>query len=145
MNQQFYKNMALWVVILVMILLLVTTLRQGEQPPPEKDYSEFLTMVEHDQVRKVVIEEGHIRGESIDGPFSTYAPAITEELIARLHASEIDIKAQPKAESSFWRQILIMWFPLLLFIGLWIFFIRQMQAGGGKASRHPLRRTTASS
>ncbi len=48
--------MALWVVILVMILLLVTMLRQGEQPPPEKDYSEFLTMVEHDQVRKVVIE-----------------------------------------------------------------------------------------
>jgi cell division protease FtsH len=132
-NQQFYKNMALWVVILVMILLLVTMLRQGEPAPPEKDYSEFLTMVESGQVKKVVIEEGNIRGESSEGEFTTYAPAVTEELIAQLRAAGVDIKAQPKPEGSFWRQVLIMWFPLLLFIGLWIFFIRQMQAGGGKA------------
>jgi cell division protease FtsH len=132
-NQQFYKNMALWIVILVMILLLVTMLRQSEPAPPEKNYSEFLSMVENGQVQKVVIEEGNIRGEGPEGPFTTYAPAMTEDLIARLHANDIDIKAQPKPEGSFWRQILIMWFPLLLFIGLWIFFIRQMQAGGGKA------------
>jgi cell division protease FtsH len=132
-NQQFYKNMALWVVILVMILLLVTMLRQGEPAPPEKDYSEFLTMVETGQVKKVVIEEGNIRGESSEGEFTTYAPAVTEELIAQLRDAGVDIKAQPKPEGSFWRQVLIMWFPLLLFIGLWIFFIRQMQAGGGKA------------
>jgi cell division protease FtsH len=125
--------MALWVVILVMILLLVTMLRQSEPAPPEKDYSEFLTMIEGGQVQKVVIEEGHIRGQSPEGEFTTYAPAVTEELIALLHANNIDIKAQPKPEGSFWRQVLIMWFPLLLFIGLWIFFIRQMQAGGGKA------------
>ncbi|MBW1688335.1 MAG: ATP-dependent metallopeptidase FtsH/Yme1/Tma family protein, partial [Deltaproteobacteria bacterium] len=79
MNQQFYRNMALWVVILVMVLLLITMLRQSEPAPPEKDFTEFLAMVESSQVRKVVIEEGHIRGESIDGEFTSYVPAVTEE------------------------------------------------------------------
>ena len=134
MNQQFYKNMALWVVILVMILLLVTMLRQGEPPVPEKHYTEFLALVEQDQVASVVIEEGNIEVTTTnDGVFKTFAPAVTQDLIDSLVSKRVDIKAQPKPESSFWRQILIMWFPLLLFIGLWIFFIRQMQAGGGKA------------
>ena len=133
MNQQFYRNMALWVVILVMILLLITMLRQSEPGPPEKDFTEFLSMVEARQVQKVVIEEGHIRGESIDGEFISYAPVVTEELIKELREAGVEIKAQPKPESSIWRQVVIMWFPLLLFIGLWVFFIRQMQAGGGKA------------
>ena len=78
MNQQFYKNMAVWVVILVMILLMLTMFRQGEQVPPEKDYSEFLALVEQGQVQKVVMEEGYIRGETKDGSFSTYAPTVTE-------------------------------------------------------------------
>jgi cell division protease FtsH len=90
-------------------------------------------MVEKGEVRKVLIEEGHIRGEGSEGPFTTYAPTLTQELIEELRRAGVEIKAQPKPEGSFWRQVLIMWFPLLLFIGLWIFFIRQMQAGGGKA------------
>ena len=63
MNQQFYKNMALWVVILVMILLLVTMLRQSEAPPPELAYSDFLARVEAGDVQSVLIEEGHISGQ----------------------------------------------------------------------------------
>ena len=134
MNQQFYKNMALWVVILVVILLLVTMLKQEQTAPPEIAFSDFLTNVETDRVEEVTIEEGNIHGRLIDGgEFTTYAPAITEDLLSQLHQREIQITAKPKEESSFWRQILIMWFPLLLFIGLWVFFIRQMQSGGGKA------------
>jgi len=133
-NQQFYKNMALWVVILVMILLLVTMLRQNEAPLPDKDYTEFLALVQGDEVERVTIEEGNVKGELKDGSgFTTYVPDVNAELIALLQSHEVQIKAQPKPEGSFWRQILIMWFPLLLFIGLWIFFIRQMQSGGGKA------------
>src|SRR5262249_12656542 len=74
LNQQFYKNMAVWVVILVMILLMVTMFRQGDQVPPEKDYSEFVALVEKGQVEKVLLEDGYIRGETAEGPFSTYAP-----------------------------------------------------------------------
>ena len=134
MNQQFYKNMALWVVILVMILLLVTMLRQGETPPPDLAYSDFLTRVEAGDVQSVLIEEGHISGQLGDGSdFSTFAPSVGEELLAKLRAQKIEIRAQPKPEGSFWRQVLMMWFPMLLIVGLWVFFIRQMQAGGGKA------------
>jgi cell division protease FtsH len=134
LNQQFYRNMALWVVILVMILLLVTMLRQGQEPTPPLAYSDFLEKVEFEQVATVTIEENEVTGTLTDGSeFSTYAPAITEGLLALLGEKVATIEARPKPEGSFWRQILIMWFPLLLIIGLWIFFVRQMQSGGGKA------------
>jgi cell division protease FtsH len=134
LNQQFYRNMALWVVILVMILLLVTMLRQSQQPEPPLAYSDFIDRVEKGDVESVTIEENQITGRYADGSeFQTYAPAITEGLLAQLSEKVAKLEARPKPEGSFWRQVLIMWFPLLIFIGLWIFFIRQMQAGGGKA------------
>jgi cell division protease FtsH len=135
-NQQFYKNLALWVVILVVMLLLFTTLKQNEAAPPNIAYSEFMDSVRTSQVESVTIEEGHIDGKYVDGrKFTTYAPptAITNELLAELEDQGIRTEAKPRDEGSFWRQILIMWFPLVLFIGLWVFFIRQMQSGGGKA------------
>jgi cell division protease FtsH len=133
-NQQFYKNMALWVVILVMILLLVTMLKQGQQAPPELTYSEFLQKVDTEQLESVTIEENTVVGKLTDGTeFSSYLPVVSDEILDQLEAKNVQITARPKPEGSFWRQVLIMWFPLLLFIGLWFFFIRQMQAGGGKA------------
>ncbi|MDP6978352.1 MAG: ATP-dependent zinc metalloprotease FtsH [Myxococcota bacterium] len=126
--------MALWVVILVVILLLVTMLNQDEAAPPDIAYSEFLINLEDSSIESVMIEEGVIKGKLNDGTeFTTYAPVVTQELITQLREHNVSFEAQPKDEGSFWRQILIMWFPLLLFIGLWIFFIRQMQSGGGKA------------
>ena len=134
MNQQFYKNMALWVVILVGMLMLFTMLRQEQETPPDLAYSDFVIAVEDGQIEKVTIEEGSISGVQIDGrEFTTYAPTISQDLLALLKEKQVIVKAQPKDEGGFWRQILIMWFPLLLFVGIWIFFIRQMQSGGGKA------------
>ena len=134
MNQQLYKNMALWVVILMMILLLVTMLRQTQTENPPLPYSEFLAKIDTGEIESVEIEEGNISGHFTNGgDFTTFAPVVTDDLLGRLYAQNIKIEARPKEEGSFWRQILIMWFPLLLFIGLWLFFIRQMQSGGGKA------------
>ena len=135
MNQQFYKNMALWVVILVMILLLVTMLRQTQTEEPPLPYSEFLAKIETGEIESVDIEEGgNINGHFTNGgDFTTFAPVVGDDLLNRLNVQGITIEARPKEEGSFWRQILIMWFPLVLFIGLWLFFIRQMQSGGGKA------------
>ena len=134
MNQQFYKNMALWVVILVGMLMLFTMLRQEQETPPDLAYSDFVIAVEDGQIEKVTIEEGSISGVQIDGrEFTTYAPTISQDLLALLKEKQVNVKAQPKDEGGFWRQIMIMWFPLLLFVGIWIFFIRQMQSGGGKA------------
>jgi len=133
-NQQFYKNMALWVVILVGMLMLFTMLRQEQETPPDLAYSDFVIAVEDGQIEKVTIEEGSISGVQIDGrEFTTYAPTISQDLLALLKEKQVNVKAQPKDEGGFWRQIMIMWFPLLLFVGIWIFFIRQMQSGGGKA------------
>jgi cell division protease FtsH len=135
-NQQFYKNLALWVVILVVMLLLFTTLKQNEAAPPNVAYSEFMDSVVTGEVESVTIEEGNIEGKYTDGrKFTSYAPptVITNEFLADFKERGIRTEVKPRDEGSFWRQILIMWFPLVLFIGLWIFFIRQMQSGGGKA------------
>jgi len=121
-------------VFLVFIMLLVSMLQQDGVATPEVAFSEFISEVDNRGVEEVVIEEGQINGRFSDGrEFTTYAPVITEDLLNQLQKQNVKVSARPKAESSFWRQILIMWFPLLLFIGLWIFFIRQMQSGGGKA------------
>ena len=134
MNQQFYKNMALWVVILVGMLMLFTMLRQDQETPPDLAYSDFVIAVEDGQIAEITIEEGSISGIQVDGgEFTTYAPTISQDLLALLKEKQIKVKAQPKDEGGFWRQIMVMWFPLLLFVGIWIFFIRQMQSGGGKA------------
>jgi cell division protease FtsH len=118
----------------VVILLLVSMLKQEKPPPPDIAYSEFIGNVDDRRVDSVTIEEGHIHGTLSSGEeFNTYAPVISDDLLTRLAESDVKVTAKPLEESSFWRQILIMWFPLLLFIGLWVFFIRQMQSGGGKA------------
>ena len=135
MSQQFYKNMALWVIVLVILLLGFSLLKQEESPPPDIAYSAFIQNVEHGNVEAVTIEEGGRISGSLSGgeKFITHAPAITEQLLADLRSGDVEVTSQPREESGFWRQILIMWFPLLLFIGLWVFVIRQMQSGGGKA------------
>ena len=134
MNQQFYKNMALWVVILLMVLMLVTMLRQNQPPTQEIPYSEFLSRIDAGDVESVTIEENHISGRMKSaGEFATYAPTLTEGLLTQLKGKNVQINARPARESPLWQTVLIYWFPFLLFIGLWIFFLRQMQAGGGKA------------
>jgi len=137
LNQQFYKNLALWVVILVMILMLVTMLRQGQTTPPPLAYNDFVEKIEGDEVAELTLEEGHVQGKYKDGggEFTTYIPptVLSQDLLEAWRARGVAIHPQPKPEASFLRQALMMWFPLLVIIGLWVFFIRQMQAGGGKA------------
>ena len=136
MNQQFYKNLALWVVILVVMLLLFTTLKENESPVPNIAFSEFMDQVTTNQIEAVTIEEGHIEGKYADGrKFTTYAPptAITGEFLSDLDGRSIRTEVKPRDEGSYWSQLLIMWVPFILLIGLWMFFMRQMQGGSGKA------------
>ena len=134
MNQQFYKNMALWVVLLLMILLLVTVLRQSKTTPAEITYTDFMAKIEAGDIDRVTLEEGHVTGILTDGSdFATYVPPVFETLVPTLESQGIEITARPKRESSVWQQMLIWWVPFLVLIGLWVFFVRQMQSGGGKA------------
>jgi cell division protease FtsH len=133
-NQQIYRNLAVWVVLLLMLVVLVTMLRQGQTAPTEISFTDFESHVVAGDIQKVVIEDKQITGQLRDaGDFQTYAPAVTESLITELKSHGIEIVARPPQESPLWQQALIWYLPFLLMIGLWIFFVRQMQAGGGKA------------
>jgi cell division protease FtsH len=134
LNQHFYRSAALWIVMFLMILVVIAMLRQGQPAPQEISYSQFRSQVESGQIKSVTIEEGHISGTTAAGEaFATYAPAVTQELLDTLKAQGVEVAARPARESPLWQQLFIYWMPFLILIGLWVFFLRQMQAGGGKA------------
>ena len=133
----FNKNLALWVIIALLVFALFnmfqgTSTQQG--PQNSLAFSDFLTSVESGEVRDVVIQGNNIAGHYRDGRnFVTYAPE-DPGLITKLSAQGVRISARPTDDGSptLWG-VLISWFPMLLLIGVWIFFMRQMQGGSGKA------------
>ena len=127
----FYKNLALWLVISLMMIMLFQVFKQPERGTEPVSYSEFLSMVESESVIQVTIQGDNVAGISSQGPFKTYAPK-DPELIKLLRSRGVKITARPQEDSS-WFQVFISWVPMLLLIGVWIFFMRQMQVGGGKA------------
>ncbi len=129
----FYKNLALWLVISLMVILLFNMFNQPQTSRLETTYSQFLEAVRKGEVAQVTIQGDHILGVYVNGsPFRTYVPQ-DPDLIRILRERGIEIQAKPKEESPWYMTILISWFPMLLLIGVWIFFMRQMQMGGGKA------------
>jgi cell division protease FtsH len=127
----FYKNLALWLVISLMMIMLFQIFKQPEGSRTSVGYSDFLSMVENESVIQVTIQGDSIAGISSQGPFKTYAPK-DPELIGLLRSKGVKISAKPEEDSS-WFQVFLSWVPMLLLIGVWIFFMRQMQVGGGKA------------
>jgi cell division protease FtsH len=131
----FSKNLALWVII-GLLLVALFNLFQGSATRPQTSlaFSDFLSQVENGQVTDVNIAGNQVTGHFIDGrAFSTYAPD-DPKLVERLHDKGVKISAAPADDgvpSLF--GVFVSWFPMLLLIGVWIFFMRQMQAGGGKA------------
>ncbi len=130
---QFYKNLALWLVIsLVMIMLFNMMTQQGRDLKPVP-YTTFLAALEEGEVVDVTIQGSNIKGTYSDGSaFKTYAPD-DPDLISQLREQGVAIEAEPDESNSFWMSVLVSWGPILLLIAVWIFFMRQMQSGGGKA------------
>jgi len=129
----FYKNLALWIVITLMMIMLYNLFSQQNLSEIKISYSEFLAMVENERVSEVLIQgqELHVK-DSNGGRFKVFAPQDTE-LIKILRNKGITITAKPTGDSPWYISILASWFPMIVLIGVWIFFMRQMQAGGGKA------------
>ncbi|MHC8509235.1 MAG: ATP-dependent zinc metalloprotease FtsH [Rhodospirillales bacterium] len=132
----FGRNLALWVVIALLLIALFNLFQGASQPNPQAHlaYSDFVRSVESGDVREVTIRGQTINGVTVNGRgFQTYAPD-GADVVSRLYDQNVRINAQPPEEGSppLWN-ILISWFPMLLLIGVWIFFMRQMQGGGGKA------------
>jgi cell division protease FtsH len=100
---------------------------------PEIVFSEFMTAVDRGDVQKVTIQGHNIQGEYKNGErFRTFAPN-DPELVKSLREKKVKIAAKPEEDSPWYMVLLLNWFPMLLLIGVWIFFMRQMQVGGGKA------------
>jgi cell division protease FtsH len=114
-----------------MVIMLFQIFKQPEKGSAGLSYSEFLSLVERGNVVQVIIQGENISGLSSQGPFRTYVPR-DPELIKLLRSKDVKITAKPEEDSN-WFQILLSWVPMLLLIGVWVFFMRQMQVGGGKA------------
>ena len=130
------RNLVLWVIILVLIVALFNLFQAPTSRTQSREisFTEFMASVEGNEVNSVTIQGNNITGKTREGtPFKTYAPD-DPSLVPSLRSNGVDIKAVPRSdgETTLW-SILISWFPMLLLIGVWIFFMRQMQGGGGKA------------
>ncbi len=126
------RNIILWVVIaLVLVAVFNNVGSKKTVDPTAMSYSQFIGAVNAAQVKQVTIEGQTVHGITATGEkFSTFTPD-DPHLVDDLLKNNVEVKALPPEQPSLLMQILISWFPMLLFIGVWIFFIRQMQGGGG--------------
>ncbi|SJM95789.1 protease, ATP-dependent zinc-metallo [Crenothrix polyspora] len=125
------KNIILWVVIAVVLMSIFNNFApQNERGDAPLSYSQFIHAVKAGQVQQVIIDEHIIKGRMQGGQtFRTYAPSDTH-LVDDLLANNVEIKAVPPEQPSLIMQLLVSFGPMLLLIGVWVFFMRQMQGGG---------------
>ena len=132
MNQA-TKNLALWLVLGLMFLLLFNVFTRQQGREPEIIFSDFWSAVERGDVQEVTIQGQHVHGKYQSGErFRTFSPS-DPDMVKTLREKNIRIAAKPEDDSPWYFVLLVNWFPMLLLIGVWIFFMRQMQVGGGKA------------
>ena len=127
------KNLILWGVIAVILLSVFSNITQRAGSSNSINYSEFITQVKEGMIDRVTIEGREILGETKSRQsFKTYSPETNNNaMIGDLLANGVVIEAKPPEPPSLLMNIFISWFPFLLLIGIWIFFMRQMQGGGG--------------
>jgi cell division protease FtsH len=127
------KNIALWLVVSLIFILLYHMFNQPRGAREEMIFSDFIAAVDKGQVTEVTIQGESVYGTLNGGKaFKTYAPK-DASLVGHLKEKGVRIAAKPADDSPWYMSVLVSWFPTLLLIGVWIFFMRQMQAGGGKA------------
>ena len=125
------KNLILWVVI---ALVMMTVFKNFSNPTMsgEITYSQFISDIKTGRIGTVSIEGNSITGNHTDGTrFTTYSPETNNDsLIGTLLENNVEIKGAEPNKNSFWAHALISWFPIILLLGIWIYFMRQMQGGG---------------
>jgi cell division protease FtsH len=128
----FYKNLALWMVIGLIVILLFNLFQANQSPRGEIVFSDFLKKVESGEVREVTLRGNAVTGRLSDGSTFRSFTADYPDLVKTLRDRGVKIEVKPP-DTNPWYAILLQWVPMLLFIGVWIFFMRQMQGGGAKA------------
>ncbi len=132
MNQT-TRNLLLWGVIALAMVMLYNMFQQPQSANQQISYTEFLQQVDRGDIAEVIIQGKTLIGRNLSGgKLQTYAPA-DGDLVNRLMEKKVAIKAKPLDEQPWYMTLFVSWFPMLLLIGVWIFFMRQMQGGGGKA------------
>ena len=126
------KNVILWIVIAVVLLSVFQSFRPNNQRVLTIPYSTFLSYIEDGSVQEVIFDDDTINGVRLGEAFVTYNPETDNTaLIGTLDQNNVVIEAKPPKQQSFLSQLFISSFPILLLIGVWVYFMRQMQGTGG--------------
>jgi cell division protease FtsH len=129
---QFQKNIALVLTVLLVFLLVWQLFNEPKSSTRDLNYTEMLNYLNSGEITEVTIQGDAVTGKMTSGStFKTYTPK-DDDLIRQFREKGVKITAKPRDESP-WYMIFVSWLPFLLLIGVWIFFMRQMQSGGGKA------------
>ena len=131
------KNLILWLVIAVVLMSVFQSFNGGDQADRQTSYTQFVSDARSGAIQEVSIEStsGTITGTKTNGErFQTIMPMYDKDILNDLLKSNVNVKGVKPEEQSFLASILISWFPMLLLIGVWIFFMRQMQGGGGRGA-----------
>jgi cell division protease FtsH len=132
-NMGMFRGLFIWLLIAMMMILLINLMSAPKKVENEVTFSEFISKVEAGEVDEVVIKERDITGRFADGKkFRTYA-AEYPDLVPLLREKGVEITAQPPDEPAWYVTFLLSWGPIIFLALIWIFFMRQMQAGGTKA------------
>ena len=131
MNNNLFRNVAIWVVIGLVLMTVFNQFNNKQTAQNSVEYSQFIEEVKEGKISKVVMEGRTLKATTTDGKkVTSYAPPDLW-LVSDLLKSGVKIEAKPEEEPSMLMNIFVSWFPMLLLIGVWIFFMRQMQGGGG--------------
>jgi len=123
--------LVLFIIISLIIIIFSNLFHQKPQPEKEISYTEFLDMVDAEAISEVVIQGHALSFSAANGRrFKVFTPK-DSDLIAILKQKGVSIQAKPPAEPNWYMAFLLSWFPMILLIGVWIFFMHKMQAGGG--------------
>ena len=129
---QFQKNIALVLTVLLVSLLVWQLFNQPKTGTKDINYSEMIAFLDKGEIKEVTMQGENITGKLANGnAFKTYAPK-DDKLVMQFREKGVNITAKP-TEDSWYMTLLVSWLPMILLVGVWIFFMRQMQAGGGKA------------
>ncbi|EHY0993448.1 ATP-dependent zinc metalloprotease FtsH [Vibrio parahaemolyticus] len=130
------KNLILWLVIAVVLMSVFQSFGPGESNGRTVDYTTFVQEVGQGQIQEATFKDGEISFVRRGGgaKMVTYMPVYDQKLLDDLINQNVKVQGTPPEEQSLLGTIFISWFPMILLIGVWIFFMRQMQGGGGKGA-----------
>ncbi|MFN2268136.1 MAG: ATP-dependent zinc metalloprotease FtsH [Desulfonatronovibrio sp.] len=129
----FSRNLLLWATISLVMIVLFNLFNQPQAPQYKLSYTELLRKVEQGEIMAVKIQGQKVTGTQVDDRrFTSFVPD-DPGFVDLLVKNNVQVEAEPEEQASWLTTIFISWFPMLLLIGVWIFFMRQMQGGGGKA------------